>query len=78
MSRSTGLYVVFLHEFSDGFGMSSTDDGVVVADGMLEQIRLQVHIERDLRAAEMVAVRRFDGFSFCDKAAVKFRTTPFK
>ena len=67
-----------LHEFSDGFGMSPTDDDVVVADGMLEQVRLQVHVERDLCATEMVAVRRFDGFSFRDEIAVQLRAAPFE
>ena len=47
--------------------MRSTDDDMVVADGMLEQIRLQIHIERDLRAAEMVAVRCFYGLCLGDK-----------
>ena len=78
MSRSTGLYVVFLHEFSDGFGMSSTDDDVVVADGMLEQIRLQVDVQGDLRTTEMFAVGRFDGFSFGDEITVQLRAAPFK
>ena len=41
--------------------MLPSDDDMVVANGMLEQIRLQVHIERDLRAAEMVAVRALNG-----------------
>ena len=67
-----------LHEFSDGFGMSSTDDDVVVADGMLKQVRFQVHVERDLCATEMVAVRRFDGFGLCNEIAVEFRATPFE
>ena len=59
-----------LHEFSDGFGMPPTDDDVVVADGMLEQVRLQVYVERDLCATEMVAVRRFDGLGFCDEITI--------
>ena len=67
-----------LHEFSDGFGMSPTDDDVVVADGMLEQVRLQVHVERDLCATEMVAVGRFDGFGLRDEIAVQLRATPFE
>ena len=67
-----------LHEFLDGFGMSSTDDDVVVADGLLEQVGFQVHVERDLCATEMVAVRRFDGFGLCNEIAVQLRTTPFE
>ena len=67
-----------LHEFSDGFGMSPTDDDVVVADGMLEQVRLQVHVERDLCATEMVAVRCCNGLGLCDKIAVKLRPSPFE
>ena len=58
--------------------MPSTDDDVVVADGMLEQIRLQVYVECDLRATEMVAVWRFDGLRFGDKKAVELGATPFK
>ncbi len=50
--------------------MPSTDDDVVVADGMLKQIRLQVHIECDLRAAEMIAIWRFDGLRFGDKITI--------
>ena len=67
-----------LHEFPYGVGVSSTDNDVVVADGMLEQIRLQVHVECDLRTAEMVAVRCFDGFGFSDEITVKFCAAPFK
>ena len=66
------------HERFDFVSMSPTDDDVVVADGMLKQVRLQVDIERDLRAAEMVAVRRLDGFGLGDEVTVKFRATPFK
>ena len=58
--------------------MPPTDDDMVVADGMLKQIRLQVHIECDLRATEMLAVWRFDGLRFGDKIAVEFGATPFK
>ena len=67
-----------LHEFSDGFGVSPTDDDMVVADGMLEQRRLQVHIERDLCATKMVAVGRFDGFGFGNEITIQFRAAPFK
>ena len=69
---------VCYHELTNFFGMSPTDDDVVVTDGMLEQIRLQVHLKCDLRAAEMIAVRRFDGLCFGDKVTVKFWATPFK
>ena len=58
--------------------MTPTDDDMVVADGVLQQIRLQVHVERDLCAAEMVAVGRFDGFGLSDVVTVKLRTAPFK
>ena len=67
-----------LHEFSDGFGVSPTDDDVMVADGMLEQVRLQVYVERDLCAAEMVAVRRLDSLGLRDEIAVQLRATPFE
>ncbi len=61
-----------LHEFVDSVGMVSTDDDMVVANRMLQQIGFQVHVERDLCSTEMVAVRRFDGFSLCDEITVKF------
>ena len=67
-----------LHEFSYGFSMSPTDDDVVVANGMLEQIRLQVDVERDLCATKMVTVRRFDGLCLNDKISVQLGTSPFK
>ena len=67
-----------LHEFSYGFGVSPTDDDMVVADGMLQQVGLQIDIQGDLRAAEMVAVRRFDGLGLRDKETVEFWATPFK
>ena len=76
--KSTLLDVVGLHETMDFIGMTPTDDDVVVADGVLQQIRLQVHVERDLCAAEMVAVGRFDGFGLCHEIPVQLRTTPFK
>ena len=69
---------ICLHELSDFLGMSPTDNDVVVAYGMLQQVRLQVDIERDLRAAEVVAVGHFDGFRFGDEVAVEFRPAPFK
>ena len=50
--------------------MPTTENDVVVADGMLKQIRLQVHVECDLRAAEMLAVWRFNGFGLCDEITV--------
>lgn len=62
----------------DFLSMSSTNDDVVVADGVLQQVRFQVYIERDLRATEMVAVRRFYGFGLCDEITVQFRATPFE
>ena len=54
------------------------DDDVVVADGMLEQVRLQVHVERDLCATEMVAVRHFYGFGLCDEIMVQLWAAPFE
>lgn len=35
---------VCCHELTDFFGMSPADDDMVIANGMLEQIRLQVHL----------------------------------
>ena len=67
-----------LHEFSYGFSMSPTDNDVVVANGVLEQIRLQVDVERDLCATKMVAVRCFDGLCLGDEIAVNFLAAPFK
>ena len=61
---------MLLHETTDFLCMSPTDDNMMVADGVLEQIRFQVHIERDLCAAEMVAVRCFDGLCFDDEITV--------
>ena len=58
--------------------MSSSNDDMMVTDGMLEQIRLQVDVERDLGAAEMVAVRRFDGLCLGDEVTVEFLATPFE
>ena len=58
--------------------MSTANDDVVIADGMLEQVRLQIDIERDLRAAEMVAVRRCHGLSLDNEITVQLRTTPFE
>ena len=66
------------HKPSDFVGMSSADDDMVVADGMLEQVGLQIHIQGDLCAAEMVAVGRFDGFGLGDEETVHLRATPFK
>ena len=51
---------------------------MMVANGMLEQVRLQVHTQSDLCAAKMLAVRCFDGFGFSDEIAIKFWTSPFK
>ena len=69
---------VCYHELTDFLGVSPTDDDVVVADRMLEQVRLQVHIERDLSAAEMVTIRHFDGLRLGDEIMVQLRTAPFK
>ena len=67
-----------LHEFSDGLGMSPSDDDVKVSNAVLQQIGFQVHVERDLRATEMVAVRHFDGLRFRDEITVKVRAAPFE
>lgn len=58
--------------------MSSAYDDVVIADGMLEQIRFQVHVKRNLRAAEMLTVRSLDSFGLSNEITVQLRTTPFK
>lgn len=58
--------------------MPPANDDMVVADGVLEQIRLQIDIERDLRATEMVTVRHLNGSCFGDKETVEFWATPFK
>ena len=58
--------------------MPPTNDDMVIADGVLKQVRLQIYVECDLRAAEMVAVGRFDGLRLGDKVTVKFWATPFK
>ena len=67
-----------LHEAANFFGVLSTDDDVVVADGMLEQVRLQVHVKRDLRAAEMVAVRCLYGLGLRDEITVQLWAAPFE
>ena len=61
---------VFEHEPLDCVCMPSANDDVMVADGMLQQIGLQVYVERDLRAAKMVAVGRLYGLCFGDKKTV--------
>ena len=66
-----------MHECFDFVGMPSTDDDVVVTDGMLQQIRLQVDVKGDLRAAEVVAVRRCYGLCLGDDITVELRTAPF-
>ena len=67
-----------LHEPLDFFGMPPTDDDMVVADGMLEQIRLQINAKSDLCATEMLAVRCFDGLCLGNKIAFKLWATPFE
>ena len=58
--------------------MSSANDDVVIADGMLEQVWLQIHVKRDLRAAEMVAVRRRHGLRLNNEITIQLRATPFE
>jgi hypothetical protein len=58
--------------------MPTSHNDVVVADGMLQQIRLQVYNERDLRAAEMVTLWGLDGLCFGNEITVHFRAAPFK
>ena len=58
--------------------MSSTNDDMVVAYGVLKQIRLQIYVECDLRAAEMVAVWGLDGLCFSNEIAVKVWAAPFE
>ena len=69
-SNSAFRNTINTHKPSDFLGVPPTDDDVMVADGMLQQIRLQVDIERNLRAAEMVAVRRLDGLRLRDEITV--------
>lgn len=58
--------------------MSTTDDDMVVAYGMLEQVRLQIDVERNLRATEMVAIRRFHSFCLGNEIMVELRAAPFE
>ena len=58
--------------------MLPSDDDMVVAYGMFQQIGLEVDVEGDLGAAEMLAIRCLHGLGFGDKKTIQFGTSPFE
>ena len=77
---SFGLFYdpVCMHKPFDFLSVSPTDNYMMVADGMLQQVGPQIDIQSDLRATEMVAIRHFDGRCLGDEITVKLGTSPFK